>query len=182
MFQRRCCNPASREKREVELIDLGGASSFAQFRRKAGAWIKAHADNLTLVRLRKDRPFTSSDLDELQSLLIDAGVTNGEQFEQLTKMPNLPVFIRSLVGLDRKEAMQAFNDALAEYTLSASQIAFVELIVDQLTASGRLDPALLYDPPFTDRNPNGVSDLFRDSQVAKIVETIREFEPHLEAR
>ena len=169
------------EKREVELIDLGGASSLAQFRRKARAWIDAHADNLTLVRLRKGRPITSSDLDELQSLLIDAGITNGEQFEQLTKMPNLPVFIRSLVGLDRKEAMQAFNDALADFTLSANQIAFVELIVEQLTASGSLDPALLYEPPFTDQNPNGVSDLFPDTQVAKILGTIRNFEPHLEA-
>lgn len=168
------------EKREVELADLGGASSLAQFRRKARAWVEAHADNLTLVRLRKGRPITRSDLGELQALLIDAGITSGEQFEQLTKLPDMPVFIRSLVGLDRKEAMQAFNEALAEFTLSASQIAFVELIVEQLTASGRLDPALLYEPPFTDRNPNGVSDLFPDNQVAKIVETIRWFEPHLE--
>lgn len=169
------------EKREVELIDLGGASSLAQFRRKARAWVEAHADNLTLVRLRKGKPITSSDLGELQVLLVDAGITNGEQFEQLTKMPDLPVFIRSLVGLDRKEAMNAFNDALADCTLSANQIAFVELIVEQLTASGRLNPELLYEPPFTDKNPNGISDLFPDNQVEKIVETIQAFEPHLAA-
>lgn len=109
------------EKREVELVDLSGASSLSQFRRKARAWVEAHADDLTLVRLRKGKPITNSDLGELQ----------------------------------------VFNDALAEFTLSANQIAFVELIVEQLTASERLDPALLYEPPFTDRNPNGVSDLSR---------------------
>jgi type I restriction enzyme R subunit len=169
------------EKREVELVDLGGASSLAQFRRKARAWVEAHADNLTLVRLRKGKPITSVDLEELQALLIDAGLTNGEEFEQLTTMPDLPAFIRSLVGLDRKEALSVFNDALAGCTLSANQIAFVELIVEQLTASGRLAPELLYEPPFTDKNPNGISDLFPDSQVAKIVETIQAFEPRLEA-
>jgi type I restriction enzyme R subunit len=40
-------------KREVELLDLGGASSLAQFRRKARAFVDAHADHVTLARLRR---------------------------------------------------------------------------------------------------------------------------------
>ena len=169
------------EKREVELTDLGGASSLAQFRRKARAFVEAHADHLTLVRLRQGRPLTDVDLEELQKLFVSAGLTSEDDFTRVRTLPDLPNFIRSLVGLDRKAAREAFNAALADTTLSAQQISFVELIVDQLTATGSMDPALLYAPPFTDTAPNGVSDLFPADSVAKIVSTIEGFEPRSEA-
>ncbi|MAY77682.1 DEAD/DEAH box helicase family protein [Citromicrobium sp. WPS32] len=169
------------EKREVELTDLGGASSLAQFRRKARAFVEAHADHLTLVRLRQGRPLTDVDLEELQKLFVSAGLTSEDDFTRVRTLPDLPNFIRSLVGLDRKAAREAFNAALADTTLSAQQISFVELIVDQLTATGSMDPVLLYAPPFTDTAPNGVSDLFPADSVAKIVSTIEGFEPRSEA-
>lgn len=40
------------EKREIELLDLGGASSPAQFRKKARAYVDAHTDHVTVARLR----------------------------------------------------------------------------------------------------------------------------------
>ena len=92
----------------------------------------------------------------------------------------MPGFIRALVGLDRAAAMAAFNEALAGRVLSATQIDFVEMIVDRLTASARMEPGLLYTFPFTDTAPTGVSDVFALAQVEKIVSTIRAFEPRLE--
>jgi type I restriction enzyme R subunit len=166
--------------REVELLDLGGASSLAQFRKKARAYVDAHADHITLARLRQGKPLTQSDLDELQRLFADADVIGADEFEQVTKtLPDLPVFIRSLVGLDRAAAQQAFNEALADATLSALQIRFVETIIDQLTANGAMDPAALYEPPYTDEAPNGVSDVFEPMQVDQIIETVNAFTPRL---
>jgi type I restriction enzyme R subunit len=167
-------------KREVELVDLGGASSLAQFRRKARAYVDAHADHVTLARLRQGRPLTSSDLDELQKLFVDAGVVEDTDFQRVRQLPDMPDFIRSLVGLDRRAAQAAFNEALAGTTLSARQIDFVERIVDYLTASGKMDPAALYQPPFTDAAPNGVSDMFDARTVAHIITTIEHYEPRLD--
>jgi type I restriction enzyme R subunit len=167
-------------KREVELADLGGASSLAQFRRKARAYVDANADHVTLARLRQGRALTPSDLDELQKLFVGAGVGENADFQRVRQMPDMPSFIRSLVGLDRRAAQAAFNDALAGAVLSARQIDFIERLIDYLTTSGTMDPAALYQPPFTDRAPNGVSDMFDASLVTRIFETINGFEPRLE--
>jgi len=167
-------------KREVELVDLGGASSLAQFRRKARTYVDAHADHVTLARLRQGRPLTPSDLEELQKLFVDAGVAEDADFQRVRQLPDMPDFIRALVGLDRRAAQAAFNDALTGTTLSVRQIDFVERIVDYLTASGKMDPAALYEPPFTDAAPNGVSDIFGDAAVTLIVETIERFDPRLD--
>jgi type I restriction enzyme R subunit len=168
-------------KREVELVDLGGASSLAQFRRKARAYVDAHADHVTLARLRQGRPLTPIDLDELQKLFVDAGVVESDDFQRVRQMQDMPDFIRSLVGLDRRSAQQAFNDALAGTALSPKQIHFVETIVDYLTASGQMDPDLLYERPFTDAAPNGVSGMFDADTVTRIIETVESFEPRWEA-
>jgi hypothetical protein len=167
------------EKREVELLDLGGASSLAQFRKKARAYIDAHADHVAFARLRQGKPLTAVDLDELQRLFTEADIASVADFGQIRALPDLPNFIRSLVGLDRSAAKAAFNEALVGKTLSAVQIRFIELIVDHLTASGRMEPELLYAPPFTDFAPNGVSDVFGATEVQRIVEVIAEFEPRI---
>ncbi len=167
-------------KTEVELLDLGGASSLAQFRRKARAYVDAHADHVTLVRLRQGRPLTPTDLDELQKLFLDAGLAGTGDFDRIRRMPGMPDFIRSLVGLERRAAHTALNEALAGTALSSRQIQFVEMIVDYLTSSGKMDPAALYEPPFTDQAPNGISDVFDASSVARIVTTLESFEPRLD--
>lgn len=167
-------------KREVTLADLGGASSLAQFRRKARAYVDAHADHVTLARLRQGRPLTPTDLEELQKLLVEAGVVEGSEFDQVRQLPDFPDFIRSLVGLDRRAAQAAFNSALAGRTLSPRQLDFVERIIDYLTASGTMEAAALYEPPFTDNAPNGPSDLFDGATIGRIVDTLEAFEPRLE--
>ncbi len=167
-------------KREVELLDLGGASSLAQFRRKARAYVDAHADHITLARLRQGRPLTPSDLDELQKLFFEAGVAEEGDFQRVRQLPDMPDFVRSLVGLDRRTAQAAFNEALVGTTLSARQIDFVERIVDYLTKSGKMDPAALYEPPFTDAAPNGVSDMFDGALVTRLIDTLEFFEPRLD--
>ena len=68
---------------------------------------------------------------------------------------------------------------LSGVTLTARQIDFVERILDYLTASGKMDPALLYETPFTDAAPNGISDVFDDDLVTHIIDTLATFEPCL---
>jgi type I restriction enzyme R subunit len=63
--------------------------------------------------------------------------------------------------------------------LSPRQIDFVARIVDYLTASGKMDAAALYEPPFTDSAPNGISDVFDGDSVTRIVDTLESFEPRL---
>ena len=81
----------------------------------------------------------------------------------------LGLFVRSLVGLDREAAKQAFAGFLTGKTLNASQIEFVNLIVDHLTEHGVMGAALLYESPFTDVTPRGPDGIFSPPQLDELL-------------
>ena len=84
------------------------------------------------------------------------------------------MFIRSLVGLDREAAKQAFSQFLSGGTATANQVEFVNLIVDYLTENGVMDPKRLYESPFTDVNPRGPEGVFSSVQVDQLVAVLTE--------
>ena len=98
-------------------------------------------------------------MQEIQSLRADGG---------------LGLFIRSLVGLDREAAKQAFNAFYSDTSLTANQIEFVNMIVDYLMERGVMDPRLLYESPFTDMNPLGVQGVFGESGAERLVTILDE--------
>lgn len=69
----------------------------------------------------------------------------------------------------REAAKEAFAGFLAGKTLNSSQIEFVNLIVDHLTEHGVVDPALLYESPFTDITPRGPDGLFSAPQLDELL-------------
>lgn len=81
----------------------------------------------------------------------------------------LGLFVRSLVGLDREAAKQAFAGFLTSKKFGANQIEFVNLIVDHLTEHGVMGAALLYESPFTDLTPRGPEELFSAAQLDELL-------------
>lgn len=88
----------------------------------------------------------------------------------------LPRFVRTLVGLDREAAKGAFAAFLEGRNPTASQIQFLDLVIDHLTARGAMDPRLLYETPFTDFDSNGVEGVFPPADVAQLVRVLREID------
>ena len=69
------------------------------------------------------------------------------------------------------------NEAFAEFLqtghLRADQITFVRTIMSYLTKNGTIDKAMLFEPPFTDLNDQGLTGVFEnDADVTKIVKII----------
>src|SRR5690606_38968773 len=126
-----------------------GAVDFARFKKKARHFLLEHQDNLTLQKLRRGRPLTATDLEQLADMLVSAGVGDQTQIDKAAELSNgLGRFIRSLVGLDRAAVADAFSTFLADGAATADQIEFIEMIVDHLTEKGIMDPGLLYESPF----------------------------------
>ena len=51
---------------------------------------------------------------------------------------------------------------------------FVNLIVDELTRNGVVEPSRLFESPYTDHAPTGPEDVFPSSEVGAIVDTLRQ--------
>jgi type I restriction enzyme R subunit len=166
---------ATRSYRRVthDLLQAAGEVDFVRFKARARAFLKKREDYIALSRLRHGRALTSTDLVELEKMLLEAGIGDAGAIERAREASaGFGRFVRSLVGLDR----QAVNDAFAEFlesgTASREQVEFVGLVVDHLTAQGVMEPGLLYESPFTDVAPQGPEQVFDDVETNRLFEVI----------
>lgn len=134
-------------------------------REKALAFLREHMEDPALHKVRWNEPLTSEDLAALEEMFIGAGVVNRDQLKQVAAVEGgLGLFIRSLVGLDRAAAKQAFSQFVESKSLTASQLDFVNLVVDHLTQCGWMRPEQLYSSPFTDEFPAGPNAVFAEDR------------------
>ncbi|SFC33833.1 type I restriction enzyme, R subunit [Polaromonas sp. OV174] len=158
----------------IELPGVGTGMNLAKFKDKARQFLKAHESHLSLQRLRRNQPLTLSDLEALGRMLVEAGGSQ-EVIQQATEQSQgLGIFIRSLVGLDREAASQAFSQFVIGTTATASQLEFIDLIVQYLTENGVMDTARLYESPFTDISQQGPEALFLPVRVTEMIQVLNE--------
>jgi type I restriction enzyme, R subunit len=159
---------------ERELPQVGEAD-FARFKQKARNFLRAHEDHIVIHKLRQSRPLTPTDLKELEKMLLDAGIGEAGDIERARETSQgFGRFVRSLVGLDRAAVNEAFGDFLSTGIATATQIEFINMVIEHLTHQGVMDPSLLYEPPFTDIAPTGPEKVFDEERVARLFAKIRE--------
>ncbi|MCG6117960.1 MAG: hypothetical protein MEQ07_07165 [Aquimonas sp.] len=154
--------------------DFSTGINLAQYKRKVESFIRKHADHVAVGRLRFNKPLTPTDLEQLEHFLFQAEAAESRQrfVECYGEGVSLPRFIRSLVGLDRSAAKEAFARFLDQGRYSSAQIRFVEMIIDRLTASGAIDPGQLYEAPFTAVHHEGLDGLFPDAEASALIQLI----------
>lgn len=120
--------------------------------------------NLVTEKGTEGRVYVSpTDVAELERMLAESSVGAAGDIEQARQSADgLGLFIRSLVGLDRQAAIEAFGEFLDGRNLSRSQIEFIHMIIGHLTKNGVMDEGLLYESPFTDIAPQGPDALFAE--------------------
>jgi type I restriction enzyme R subunit len=160
----------------IDLPQTTTGMNWERFRAKATAYLKEHEDHVALQKLRRNKQLTPEDLASLSQMLIDSG---GDQQVDLAWVEEragaLGPFIRSLVGLDRTAAAGAFAAYLDEAKFSVDQVRFVSLIVDELTANGIMEPARLFESPYTN---HGHVDVIFPNDVEVIVDILRDVKAH----
>ncbi len=160
----------------VNIGELAEAASFAQFRKKAQSYLREHLSDGAVRKIHTNQPLMDQDLEELQSLFVAAGIGSPADLETAAaKAGNFAAFVRSIIGLDRATAKEAFGRFLSDETYRADQIRFVNLVVDCLVDNGSIEPDKIYAAPFVDISPRGPEELFDEADVDELFRLIDQF-------
>ncbi|WP_320167736.1 DEAD/DEAH box helicase family protein [Mangrovibacterium marinum] len=155
---------------EFELIPR--VSTMPGYRERVESFVRNNASFLVIQKIKKNEVITKDELKLLENLLFADGLGTKDDFKK--EYGDLPLvkFIRSILGLDINTANELFADFIQSGTLSADQVTFINSIISYLTKNGTIDKAMLFEPPFTDINDQGIVGVFDDGQVVKIVSII----------
>lgn len=107
--------------------------------------------------------------------------TNGHEhwlWDDADRAQELGLFVRRMVGLDRAAAQEAFAGLLEGGGLTETQVRFIGLIVNELTANGIMEPSRLFESPFTDVASTGPGALFEPADVTSIVSILNDVKGH----
>ncbi len=162
--------------REAKATFASGGVNVAQYKKKVEQFIRDHEDYVVIQKIHWGIRLKMEDLKALETFFYGAQEIGGqEQFVQIYgRQENLASFIRSLVGLDRVKAKARFAHFLDGKTYTTDQLRFVNYIIDHLTANGTIDPAMLYDQPYTDIHYQGLNGLFPVAQAETLLGVVGE--------
>lgn len=158
---------------DIDLPEIGEVD-FARFKRKARHFLREQEDHIAIAKLRHGKPLTFTDIEELQTMLLSAGIGDAKHLEKAAEIAHgFGAFVRSLVGLDRAAVAEAFSSFISDSGATADQIEFVDMVIEHLTEKGTMDPGMLYESPFIDVAPEGPQQVFDFERTKKLVEVIR---------
>ncbi|MGC4853227.1 type I restriction-modification enzyme R subunit C-terminal domain-containing protein [Micromonospora sp. DT4] len=118
-------------------------------------------------------------------MLGESGVGDKQDIDQARRASEgLGLFIRTLTGLDRAAAQEAFSEFLIDRTLNGAQLDFINLIINDLTMNGVMEPGRLYESPFNGVAPRGPEVLFSNDDADRMVSILRsiKYKPSRRAR
>jgi len=159
---------------EVHVDAVSGGMDKARFTMKVRRFLEKNKDHIALLKLRRAEQLTQTDLDELELMFRSEGVALTDGKREIELAGGFGLFLRSLTGLDRKAAKQAFSALTEGRNLTSAQTEFLDLVVNHLTERGVVEPEAFYESPYTDLNGSGIEGIFPNADVQRIVTVVRE--------
>ena len=150
-----------------------GFNDLDAYKRKVEQYLKQHSNHFTIHKIRNNIQITEGELVELERMLFEQGeLGTKDEFVKAYGEQPLGKFIRGIVGLDANAAKLAFGEILGGQTLNSQQIRFMDTIINFFTVKGVIEPAMLFEPPFTDINTSGIMGVFDEITSSRIISLI----------
>ena len=144
------------------------------YRKRMVEFVLKNRTHITIHKLSTNQRISKTELKELDRMLFEQG-ENGTHEQFITAYGEMPLgkFIRSIVGLDQDAVNTAFSSFINNPSLNASQIRFLNMIIQYLTTNGIVEVEKLFEPPFTEISNNGLLGVFNQTQAGEVVELIK---------
>lgn len=149
--------------------------SLPAYKSRVERYIREHQDHLVIHKLTHNIPITPEELKQLEDILFNEDLCGTkEEYQENYGDEPLGTFIRSILGLDLEAANTAFAEFINAPGLRADQMTFIKKIINFLTKNGRIEKAMLFEPPFTEQHQDGVIGIFDDAQATRIISIVDE--------
>lgn len=149
------------------------STNLEAYKKRVTEYIQKNSNHITIHKLKSNQPITAPELKQLEKMLFEQGdLGTHEQFVKAYGDQPLGTFIRSIVGMELSAANAAFSSFINNPSMNASQIRFVNLIIQYLSTNGVITADKLFEPPFTEINDNGLLGVFNKVDADNIVKTI----------
>ena len=105
-------------------------------------YLAMNTDNPTLQKIQKFEQLTASDFAELERVFFEDLGTR-EEFDKLAEghpyQSNVAAFIRVVNGIDRKKALQIYQDFINDNNLTSEQERYLKNILDYVSVNGDIE-------------------------------------------
>lgn len=171
-------NLVSEDAKDYEIINPD--PSLQDYRVRVEKIIREHKDHLTIRRLKNNEPVSEKDIQALEEMLFVEEEVPREEYEALFGGKPVGLLVRSIVGLNRNAAKQAFAEFLETASLHPDQISFLNEVVEYLVKNGTMEPREMFDSPFTLHNDKGVTGVLGEDLASKVVDLVRRINKNAE--
>lgn len=158
---------------------------FKDYKEYVGEYVRKHQNHIAIQKIRRNKTITLTDIESFAEMLEKEQVGTKEQFDRQFSSGegnSFGIFVRSLLGLERGVAQEAFASLLQKTQLNPNQINFINMIIDYLCVNGVLEPGKLMDQPFVSLHHEGVYGLFDDHTVDDIVQVVKTLEENAKVK
>jgi len=145
-------------------------TNLENYHKKVEHYIKQHLDAEVIAKLWGNEPISQLDLNELERILWSE-LGSKEDYEKKFGKKPLGELVRSIIGLDKRAAKEAFSKFDSEYHLDAQQMYFVNHLINYIVKNGTLnDLSIFGKTPFNDKG--SIYSVFPDLLWDEICATI----------
>ena len=152
---------------------MSSYTSLQSYRDRVELYVRKNKHHTVIQKLRTNQPVTQTEINTLEHILFSEEHC-GTKEEYIKEYGNRPLgtFIRSVVGLDVEASTKAFSSFLQKSALTADQTTFINQIISFLSSNGTIDKKMLFEPPFTNLNDQGLMGVFNDSEVSNVIKIV----------
>ncbi|TDR31051.1 DEAD/DEAH box helicase family protein [Hydromonas duriensis] len=158
------------EAKEFDLVKSSG--QLKSYKERVESYVRNNSHHLVIRRLQTNKPISRTEIDTLEKILFEGDLGTREDYARVYGEKPLGVFIRNIVGLDVNAAQAVFAEFIQAGHLSADQMTFINNIIRYLTINGVIDKNMLFTPPFTDLNDQGLLGVFDEIQSKMILDLL----------